>query len=368
MTNIYGIGFMTKIQKLISTQKFPPVIFLYGKEEYLSDEAYRQLRTALVKTEEDKFNLDIFQCNDKEFSASNVAGICNASPMMGERRIVVLNQFDSLYSLKTGKKAELEHDPLVRYIENPLDSTILIIRAGEIDAFKNIEKAISKNAGAIQKKMEKAKLPFNLIFTKGFWCEFPQIYDNQMPSWIANRFRTDGFSCDIQAANLLTSLVDADLRIIANTIEMIEIYLSDSKTVTAEAINFLIGQSKHYNSFELEKAVGTKNLELTLNIVSSMQSASSCETQIVGRLTNYFSILWKLSEEVKKGLVGPKLAGTVGVHPVFLNDYINAQRLYSPAELSNIFLLLTKVDTLLKTTQTNKLYLMQDLIIKIINR
>ncbi len=358
---------MKVINEIIKSGKFPPIIFLFGKEEFLVEEAYRKLIAALVQNDSDRFNFDAFDCNDKETTADKIAAACNSLPMMGNRRITAINHFDSMFSLSTGKKADLEKNPLVNYIENPSTNSVVIIRAGFLKSFKDLEKALKRSEATTKKKLAGAKLPYNFLFTKHTWVEFPEIYSNQMPNWISARFRTLGYSADVNAANVLATQVDSNLRVISNTIDRIITHNPEKKTISSDDVNYLIGQSRNYNVFELEKAIGRKNIGEAINILTNMLKSANEEIMIISRLTTFFSTLWKLAEESKKGLAGPKLAGAIGVHPAFINDYTAASRMYSPAQISKAFLLLTDADTKLKTTQTDRFYLMQDLITNIMS-
>jgi DNA polymerase-3 subunit delta len=349
-------------EDIIKSGKYPPVIFFFGKEEFLADEAYRKLLKELLKDDAASFNFDSFDCSDKETTPERISGACNSAPMMGDKRITAVTEFDSMYSLSKGKKADLEKDPLVRYIQNPSPTTVLIIKCGFLSSLRGAGKK-----GLSQKKIEGLKPPFDTLIGKHAWQEFPEIYDNQVPNWIVSRFKSSGYSIDITAASLLAALVDTDLRVLSNTIERTITHNPDKKQITVDDVNYLIGQSRHYNVFELEKAVGRKDLGTALKIMNEMLKGAGEEILIVARLTTYFSTLWKLAEEIRKGATGPALAGKIGVHPMFVSDYVRAGKLYSPAQINNAFLRLTDADIKIKTTQTDRYYLMQELLMKIMS-
>lgn len=352
-------------EDIIKSGKYPPVIFLFGKEEFLIEEAAEKLLAKLVPDEAAKFNFDSFDCSDKSVNTDIIAGACNAGPMMGDRRVVSIKNFDEIFSLSKGKKAELEKDSLVKYLEDPSPSTVLLIRCGFLSSLKGIAAKLRKSEASTKKKIAGLKLPFNILLGRHAWQEFPEVYDSQIPSLIVSRFRASGYTVDLAGANLLAALVDTDLRVIAGTVERIITHNPEKKNISAEDINYLIGQSRHFNVFELEKAIGKKDITNALNILNNMLKSSGEEIMIIARLTTYFSTLWKLAEEVRKGASGPALAGKIGVHPMFVGQYVAAGKLYSPAEISNAFLRLTNADICLKTTQTDRFFLMQDMLVKI---
>ena len=144
------------------------------------------------------------------------------------------------------------------------------------------------------------------------------------------------------------------------------IYIQDKESISIEDVNSVVGASRKYNVFELQKAVGERNMEKTLKILNSMLSSERQEMLIITMLTRYFTVLWKLLDESKKISNNYQLAGKVGVSPFFIPEYISAMRRYKPEELDMAFLALLQADTEIKSTSGKSMYIMQKMIMSII--
>jgi len=354
---------MKTIEELIIKGNFPPVIMLFGEEEYLIEEALNKLISRLILTENDKYNYDNFNCEDKEVTAERIAGLCNSYPMMSEKKVIVLRNFDSLFPLNKGKSKELESSPLVKYLKSPLESTILVLTA-ELSSYKGLLKELKKGQSAFDKKVTSMKLPYSIIFDKYLWFEYPKIWENQLQPWIVKRFNAEGYEIMQDAAMLIYLQNDSDLRALAGVIEKIITFSYQCKTITSDIVHYATGQSKNYNVFNLQNAVGNKDIEKSLMIINQILSVSNEEIAIISILTKYFSILWKLIEELKKNPA--EAAKNSGITPYFFEDYKKATEKYSPSQINNAFFELFEADKAIKSTQADNNYVIQKMIIGII--
>ncbi len=355
------------LKTLLKTGDFPPILLLFGEEEYLVEDAYNSIISKLIKSESDKFNFDIFDCDDKAVTQQQVVECCSAYPMMSEQRVVVLKHFDDLFSLKAGKKKDLENQPFIKYVQNPAKTTKVIIRAG-LGAFAGLTKDLSGNREKANKKISGAKLPYNLILGNHSWIEFPKIYENQQMAWASKRFKELGYEISQEALYLLINQTNPDLRSIANAIEQVTIYTDTKKSIDMDDVNQLSGHSRTYNVFELQKAVGNRDLGSALNIMNNILKVSRDEIAIVSIITRYFIQLWKLYEAQKQNAGNAQIASALGVNPYFIAEFVKAGRLYSASDLNSSFLALTTADLALKSTSIDRFVILQEMLIKIMSR
>src|SRR5258707_9442604 len=97
-----------------------PVYRLQGDEDVLKDEAVRALLDAAVDPGARDFNYDTRFAPDLDAEA--LYSLVNTPPMLAERRAVVLRGVDQL-----GKRKSKLRDELVRYVDAPNPTTILIL-------------------------------------------------------------------------------------------------------------------------------------------------------------------------------------------------------------------------------------------------
>lgn len=352
------------IDKIISSENFPPIIILFGEEEFLINETLDKILKVLIKDMSDEYNFD--QLDGNEVKLSTLVDICNSYPMMSDRRVVIVKDFGKLFPGR-GSKKEPDNSSFAKFLNSPQESTYLILTAS-ISSLNGISKKFASNPETAKKKISSAKFPYNILLSKYHWMEFPKLYESEFPKWITSRIKAMGKRISIEAAQLLASRSEQNLRDISNEIEKLIIYTEARDSIDIADVTSLSGANRDYNVFELQKAVGKRSLGSSLKILFNMLDADKQEILIVTMLTRYFTILWKLIEESRHTSNDYQLASKIGVSPFFVPEYKAALRNYTTNEIDSAFLALTDADLKLKTSSGSTLAIMQNLLIEIIDR
>jgi DNA polymerase-3 subunit delta len=352
------------IDNIIKTRNFPPVLLMFGEEEFLLDEAYQRLVEAAVDEETGSFNFDLLE--GSESTPETVVEMASAFPMMAERRVVAVRHFDKLVSGRGGSRAE-QKSPLATYFAAPSPTTLLILLASVPD-LNGLTAAINnpKQKAKADKKLKSAKFPYNILLKENEWIEFPRLYDRDIPSWVARRFKQYKRDITPDACELLVAQVGTSLRDLHNEIEKILIYVGDKPKITRDDIVHLTGASKNYNIFELQKAIGLREFSRSIEIVQRMLSVDRQELLIITMLTRYFTILWKLSEARHMSRDNFELGKTVGVSPFFLSEYLGALQRYSTGQIERAFEALREADLSVKTSSGNSDIILQRMLTRIL--
>ena len=357
---------LKNIEDLIKSGKYPPVLLMFGAEEFLLDEAYVQLKTTLCKDETAQYDMEIIDAEDINSNQvyDKIVDSCYAYPFVSEKRIVIVKHFEKLTSGRISKKNQ-ENPALSKYLSNPQPTTFLIILSSDDKL---------NGAGSATKKVKADKpakalpFPYGLILDKFEYIEFPIIYESKYPDWLQKRCGKFGKEIKADAVELLVAQTNTSLRDLNNELQKILLYIGDKKQITAQDVAFIAGASRVNNVFELQKAVGKRQLSKTLSIIENMLAYERQEMLIITMLTRYFVILFKLIEEAGKGQNQYQLAGKAGVSPYFINEYLEALNNYTPQEIENSFIELCKADEALKTTTTDSTYVLQRMLINIMDK
>jgi len=174
----------------IKKKDFAPVYFLYGEEDFLIDEVVDAIVAGTVDTTTKGFNLDVVHGN--EVDAKEIVSLASSFPMMGERRVVIVKDFE-----RVANKELVEP-----YLDRPSPSTSLVLIASEPD---------------LRKK------PYPLLKKKSAGGEFKRLYENEIPVWIERRVKTLKRSITSEAAALLQAYVGNSLREVSNQIDKLSI-------------------------------------------------------------------------------------------------------------------------------------------------
>jgi DNA polymerase-3 subunit delta len=108
-------------------------------------------------------------------------------------------------------------------------------------------------------------------------------------------------------------------------------------------IERFIGISKDYNIFELQNALGTKNV-LKANQIATYFAANPKENPLVKTITLLFMFFTKVMIYHQLKDKSNNVASALSVNPFFVQDYIIAARNYNMRKLTGIISLFREYD------------------------
>ena len=167
---------------------------------------------------------------------------------------------------------------------------------------------------------------------------------------------------------MLVEFLGTDLSKINNELEKLQSIIPKDTQITPELIEKNIGISKDFNNFELQKAVGQRNVLKTHRIINYFAQNPKDNPMIVtvSLLNNFFTQLLKYHglENKQERNVASKL----GVNPYFVKDYISAAHNYPMRKVSQIISILREFDVKSKGVGSNAVpqgELLKELLVKI---
>lgn len=305
------------IETILSDLKnriFKSVYFLAGEEPYFIDIISDYIEDKVLSDADKAFNQIIIYGDD-----TNIAAIIDTArrfPMMSSHQVVIVKEAQSL------KKIE----DLVSYLDAPLRSTILVF------CYK-------------YKSLDKRTKLYKLLESSALYFESPRFRDYQIPAWIENYLMKRGIKTEPAASAMLTEYLGCDLHKIANELEKLIITLPAGKPVITNAlIEKNIGISKDYNNFELQKAVGEKNI-LKANMIVRYFGDNSKDNPLTLTIASLFSFFSKLltyhylADKSKNNV-----AAALKVNPFFVKDYESAAIKYNARKTVEIISILRTFD------------------------
>jgi DNA polymerase-3 subunit delta len=192
-----------------------------------------------------------------------------------------------------------------------------------------------------------------------------------VPSWISGYLSTRGRSIEPKASAMLLEFLGSDLSKIANELDKLIISLGENeKTVTPALIERNIGISKDYNNFELQNAIGKRDV-VKANRIINYFAGNQKNHPIVLTITILFAFFSKvLIYYWIKDKSKDNLAAQLGVRPFFVKDYVEAARNYNPNKVIEIISLLREYDLKSKGYKSTTIEpgdLLKELIFKILH-
>ena len=202
----------------------------------------------------------------------------------------------------------------------------------------------------VASKPDFRKRPFNVLKATSTVVEFKKLYENQVPDWIEGRVRERKHRIDPASTRLLAEYVGTSLREIQNELEKLYTYCWPRLDIAVEDVQAVSGISKEFSIYELQRALGEKNLGRSTEIISRMIDRGQSSVKITAMLTHYYITLRKLIDLRKRGSSPQEQASMLGINPFFFREYQAAVSIYNEPQVEEALLTIARADEQLKTT------------------
>ncbi|MEZ5083322.1 MAG: DNA polymerase III subunit delta [Bacteroidales bacterium] len=316
-----------------------PVYFLAGEEPYYIDAISDFIEEHILSDTEKEFNQSVVYGRDTD--VSSIIGMAKRFPMMANYQVVIIKEAQEVNDI----------EDLLPYIEHPLNSTLLVID------YK-------------YKKIDKRKSFYKTVGKKGVLFESKKIYDNKVGEWITTYVGARGYRITPKAAMMFTEFIGNDLSKIVNEISKLFINLPPKSEINDVIIEQNIGISKDFNIFELQNAIGSRNI-IKANQIVNYFAANPKENPLIKTISLLFSFFSKLLiyhqlDDKSRNNV----AAALSINPFFVLDYQKAARNYNIQKLTGIISDLRDYDLRSKgvnNISTNDGELLKELMFKILH-
>ena len=283
----------------IHKKQFAPVYFLTGDEPYFIDMIADTIENEALDEADRAFNQIVVYGRDVD--VETIANHARSFPMMGERMVVIVKEAQDVKNLEN-------FEP---YLDTLPETTLLVF------VYK-------------YKKLDKRKTFAKKLDKKGVYFESKKLYDNNIPGWIQGYLKDKGYSIQPKATQMLADYLGTDLHKIANELQKLIISLPKNKSIDDADVERNIGISKDFNVFELQNAIGSRDVLKANRIVNYFGDNTKDNPLLVTaiNLYSYYTKIMKLhcTQDKSQG----NLASVLGVSPFFVKDYLAAARNIPP--------------------------------------
>ena len=286
----------------LKAQKFAPVYLLTGEENYYIDQVSDFFEKEVVVADFRDFDQTVVYGRDTDMTA--VVSLAKRFPMMSPVQLVLVKEAQDIR----------DWEPLAEYLEHPQPQTLLVF------CYRH-------------KKMDKRTKVYKAISAKGIVYEKDKMRDYEVPDWIARVVGQQGYQITQKGAVLIAESLGNDLGKIANELSKVYISLPKGSVINEEVIETNIGISKDYNVFELQNAIGRRDIAQCTRIVNYMAANTKDNPiqMLLPLLYGYFIKVMLFHQEPDK----KKAMAVMKVNPYFMKDYETAARNYTLGKLAS---------------------------------
>ncbi len=227
----------------------PPAVLFLGPEEGEKQAAVQELRQ-IMRTIHGE-GLEEYSFYAFETSPAEVVGILQNGSLFGSGACV---RYRSVEVLKRKEEFAL----LLKYVEQPVPTALLIMESSEVSVAADLKKV----AGSAN--------------TRVFW----EMFENQKQGWLMGYFRRQDVRIDPDAVELLLELVDnntMDLRMEAD-----RLIGCVGRRITADDVDQYVYHAREESIFTLYDAVVAGDLEHALDILAKLVVLSDSVQILLG--------------------------------------------------------------------------------------
>ena len=297
----------------LKAQDYKPVYLLTGDENYYIDQVSDYIESNIVPAEFRDFDQTVVYGRDVDMST--VVSYARQFPMMSPVKLVLVKEAQDI--------PVKDWDLLATYLEHPLPQTLLVL------CYRH-------------KKLDKRTKAYKAINDKGVVFERAKLYENQLPDWIGTFVNQHGYTITQKGAVLLAECLGNDLGKIANELSKVFISIPAGGVVNEEIIERYIGISKDYNVFELQTAIGRRDVVRCNRIVNHFAANPKDNPiqMVLPTLYNYFIKIMVYHQLEDKD----QAASALKVNPYFVRDYATAAGNYPLGKLASCIGYLNEAD------------------------
>ena len=246
--------------KSVRDRQFAPVYYLHGEDDFLKEDAVKQLAAAAVDPATRDFNYEVRRGG--EIDAGTLVSLLDTPPMMAERRVVVVRDVGAL---KKDARTALD-----RWLGHPSPDTVLVlVAAGDAKADKKLESAAALSV-----------------------C-FDPLGDDRVPKWIEHQAKELGAAIGERAVAVLHEAVGNDLPALRAELDKLASY-AQGRAIDEDAVAAVVGVRRGETLGDLLDAVLDRDAARALDLLPHVleQPKTNAVTVTMALATQFLAVAW----------------------------------------------------------------------------
>ncbi|MDF2700744.1 MAG: polymerase subunit delta [Haloplasmataceae bacterium] len=276
-------------------------------------------------------DLSLSKYDNDEFSLDDILNDCETIPFLSEQKVVIVN--NPIFFSNEKSKLEQNIDRFTKYINNPNETTILIINASNI--------TVDKRKKVYKDLMQLADVRTNDNI-------------NEQEAGILIRNRLKHISITFEAVNELINRTECDVLKLNSELEKISFYIDDKNEITIEDIKLLVSEPYENNVFNLTNNLLERNIEKAISVYKKLLTQNEEPIVFSAIMAKNFHNLYIIKQYQKKGISEYKLKDILKIHSFQLKKLYQIATRLKEEDLKKNILLLHKYDIEVKTGKVDK--------------
>jgi DNA polymerase-3 subunit delta len=296
------------------------LFIIYGEERFFHDYLLTKIENKHFKNKADKdLNYHVFY--GTEASVSEIFSACFSFPMLTDRKLVVVKEFDSLQVA--------DKSSFLKYISNPQATTTLVF--------------ISEKFGVNKFQKE--------LMTHGVSVRCKNLNSSEIYQWSYDKFKNANIKISKDSIAFLIENIGANLLRLNLEIDKIKNYLGPEEALTTDKVSKIIGFTRDVNIFNFQKSLATKNLKSCLKIGFHLLEQGESMAAILPMIFIFFRRMWAVKQLLEKNNTEKQILILLGGSNYAYRDIFATHKNFSYQHIHVIFEKILEAELQLKTTQ-----------------
>jgi DNA polymerase-3 subunit delta len=240
---------------------------------------------------------------------------------MSDTRVIRIRDF--------AKLREADEEILIRYLNNPSPSTVMIFTADELDKRKKSSKVLLDTCTVV---------------------EFATLKDAEAKAWAKSRLKELKVTADDQVLSAIISLVGSDVQTLYNEIEKLASAAANTGRITPDLVDELIGRSRELSNFELGDHLLAGNRKKALETLHRLLEDGAEPVMLVGLIAGNYHRLALGKHLLTRG-GREEVFRNINLPPFKRDSYISTLQRSTAAKIARGIQLTAATDLAIKTSQ-----------------
>ena len=296
---------------------------IHGEERFFHDQLLQNIENAVFTNKADK-DLNYHLYYGTEISLSDLLSTCLSYPMLSDRKLVVVKEFDKLQIT--------DQESFQKYLDNPQSTTILVLLA---------------------ERFNRTKLYLNIL-QKSVVIKCKKMSETEIFQWTTAKLNETNIKADKETISFLVENTGTNLLRLSLEIEKIISFLEHGQSLTLDLISQITGFAREVNIFNFQKVLATKNLKSSLKIGSHLLEQGEFLAGILPAIFTFFRRMWVVKELIQKNYTQNQILDLLQGHPYAYRDIFANLNKFEIQHIELIFCKLLEAEVQLKTSQKSQ--------------
>lgn len=281
------------LAKALKQGTIEPVYLLLGPETFMRDQAARAIADEAMRgTLLREFN-DI-SVSLADGNAHAVVAEAEQLPMMSTRRVIRVTNFSKL--------DEDSEEVLLDYLKRPVETSVVIFVADDVDKRRNLGKTLVQKTAAF---------------------EFAPLNDGELTAWARMHLKERKTEVATDVLRRIVELVGSDVRTLSNELNKLSAAALPSGNITMDLVEALVGRSRELMNWDLTDQMLARNRPRALRVLKHLLDDGAPPLMLIGLIASTFRRMALAQALLSQGVSSRDIFRAVPMPPFKQQSYLS---------------------------------------------